>query len=156
MHAHRQTCVKTAHVAVRGLPVVGSSRRRQDGEVSSSAAMATRRLSPPDKPLVNSSPIKLLATYAHKHRHVLYTKQATIGRHSNSSSTEGPCSCLWLALHCSIPIAQKRFIRLHFGAMCAGHTCCWNFFAVCSAAYISCLDACFFLLSVCSLHHLPC
>ena len=117
--------------AVRGLPVVGSSRRRQDGEVSSSAAMATRRLSPPDKPLVNSSPIKLLATYAHKHRHMLYTKQATTGRYSDSSSTEGPCSCLCLALHSSIPTAQKRYIHLHFGAICTGHTSLLKLFAVC-------------------------
>ena len=41
------------------LPVVGSSKRRQAGEVSSSAAMATRRLSPPDSPRVKASPIKL-------------------------------------------------------------------------------------------------
>ena len=44
------------------IPVVGSSRRRHAGEVSSSAAMATRLLSPPDTPLVKASPIRLWAT----------------------------------------------------------------------------------------------
>ena len=48
--------------AVSSLPVVGSSRRRQAGEVSSSEAMATRRRSPPDRPRVNASPIRLCAT----------------------------------------------------------------------------------------------
>ena len=43
--------------------MVGSSRRRHEGDVSSSAAMATRRRSPPDRPRENSSPILLSATW---------------------------------------------------------------------------------------------
>ncbi len=43
-------------------PVVGSSRKRTPGEVRSSAAMETRRFSPPDSPRVNASPMKLCAT----------------------------------------------------------------------------------------------
>ena len=55
-----------------GLPVVvGSSRRRQAGEVSSSAAMATLLLAPPDTPLVRH-PLSGCEppAYTHTHTHV--------------------------------------------------------------------------------------
>lgn len=43
-------------------PVVGSSRNMRRGAVISSAAMDTRRRSPPDSPRTHSSPMKLCAT----------------------------------------------------------------------------------------------
>ena len=44
-------------------PVVGSSRNMRPGHMSSSTPMLTRRFSPPDSPLTNSSPIMVSTTF---------------------------------------------------------------------------------------------
>jgi len=82
-------------------PVVGSSRNMRPGHMSSSTPMLTRRFSPPDSPLTNSSPIVLSTT---RWRPSWPITSHTRAFFSPSGASPGIRSTAW-KVRCSLTVA---------------------------------------------------